>query len=431
MQNWEGRLSAIWRIESPRVIACLANKLGDLGWAEDLTQDAWLQALEHWPHKGVPHKPGAWLLTVAKNKATDQLRRQQRWQEKLPALALQNDLLEKLSPAFEQAVEQELNDDMLSLIFTACHPILSLEARTALTLKVVGGLSTASIARAYLISEKTLAQRLVRAKQKLRHAAVAFSPPGAQEWQERLDAVLEVIYLIFNAGYAAGTGADWTRPRLCQEAMRQARILAALMPAESEVQGLLALLELQASRLPARTGVNGEVILLMDQDRSAWDWMLVHRGLAALQRATKAAQSTENGQQALILGTYTLQAEIAACHARAPIAAETDWSRIAVLYGVLYQLTPSPVIALNQVVAMGMAVGPEAGLTALEAIHDAEDLHHYPWYFSARGDFLERLERYTEAAHDFERAATFVGNTQERDWLLARAHQNREKALLA
>jgi RNA polymerase sigma factor (sigma-70 family) len=402
-------IEAVWRVESARLIAGLARMVRDVGFAEDLAQDALVAALEKWPQTGVPDNPGAWLMATAKNRAIDLMRRSSNYERK------QEELVREVGArmAMDAArVEHGIGDDLLALVFTCCHPLLATEARVALTLKLLGGLTTPEIARAFLVSEATMAQRIVRAKRSLSAAGVRFETPEGSELDERLPAVLEVIYLIFNEGYAATAGADWLRPGLCEEALRLGRTLAELVPREPEALGLLALLEIQASRNAARTGPGGEPVLLADQDRSRWDPLLIHRGLAALARA-----------QALPgpLGPYGLQAAIAACHARAASAEETDWVRIAALYDALAQASPSPVVELNRAVAVAMAFGPEPALALLETIADEPTLARYHLLPSVRGDLLAKLGRRAEARAEFARAAELAGNERERELLLARA----------
>jgi RNA polymerase sigma factor (sigma-70 family) len=388
-------IEAVWRIESPRLIAALARMMRDVGVAEDLAHDALVLALEKWPQSGVPDNPGAWLMTAAKHRAIDLMRRSRARDEKHAEIGL--------LMAFS-TVEEAGSDDLLSLIFTCCHPVLSMEARVALTLRLLGGLSTAEIARAFLTRESTVAQRIVRAKKTL--AGIPYAPPDPDELAERLAGVLEVVYLIFNEGYSATAGADWVRPELCQDALRLGRVLSTLAPREGEVWGLLALMEIQASRIGARMARDGTPILLADQDRSRWDRLLIARGLAALRRA-----------EGLGLGVYGLQAAIAACHARAVDAAGTDWIRIAALYETLARVSPSPVVELNRAVAIGMAFGPRAGLRHLEGV-ELDGYHLLP---SVRGDLLARLGRAEEARAEFERAAALTANAAERRLLLARA----------
>ncbi|HEX6667098.1 MAG TPA: RNA polymerase sigma factor [Solirubrobacterales bacterium] len=406
-------IEAVWRIESARLIAGLARMSGDVGRAEDLAQDALVAALERWPQSGVPDNPGAWLMATAKNRAIDQMRRQstlERKQEELARDVGAQFAMERSE--FEAAVDDEVGDDLLALMFTCCHPLLSRDARVALTLRLLGGLTTPEIARAFLVGEPTVAQRLVRAKRTLRDARVPFEVPRGEELRERLPSVLEVIYLVFNEGYAASAGEDWIRPALCEEALRLGRILAELAPREPEVHGLIALLEIQASRMRARLGPGGEPVLLLDQDRGRWDQLLIRRGLAALERA-EALRGP--------LGPYGLQAAIAACHARALSADETDWVRIAALYDALSQLTPSPIVELNRAVALGMAFGPEAGLELVETIAGEPALQGYHLLPSVRADLLAKLDRGAEAAAEFERAAELTGNERERKLLLRRA----------
>jgi RNA polymerase sigma factor (sigma-70 family) len=406
-------IEAVWRIESGRLIAGLARIVRDVGLAEDLAQDALVAALERWPRSGVPDNPGAWLMATAKNRAIDLARRRTTFERKQEELARDVGMRMALDRAdFDAAVDDELGDDLLGLIFTCCHPLLSREARVALTLRLLGGLSTAEIARAFLTKESTIAQRLVRAKRTLRDANVPFEVPRGEELDARLPSVLEVIYLVFNEGYAASSGEDWIRPALCEEALRLGRILAALAPAEPEAHGLIALLEIQASRNRARLGPDGAPVLLPDQDRARWDLLLIGRGLQALERAERSRGP---------LGPYGLQAAIAACHARARTAGETDWVRIAALYDALAQLAPSPVVELNRAVALSMAFGPEAGLELLDRIAAEPALREYHLLPSVRGDFLARLGRHEEAAAEFTRAASLTENARERELLLQRA----------
>jgi RNA polymerase sigma factor (sigma-70 family) len=410
-------VEAVWRIESARLVAGLARMTGDVGRAEDLAQDALLVALERWPRSGVPENPGAWLMATAKNRAIDQMRRQSTLERKQEELA--RDVGARFAmerSEFEAAVDDEVGDDLLALMFTCCHPLLSREARVALTLRLLGGLTTPEIARAFLAGESKVAQRLVRAKRTLRDARVPFEVPRGEELAERLPSVLEVIYLVFNEGYAASAGEDWIRPALCEEALRLGRILAELAPREPEAHGLIALLEIQASRTRARLGPGGEPVLLLDQDRGRWDQLLIRRGLAALERA-EAMRGP--------LGPYGLQAAIAACHARALSAEQTDWVRIAALYDALSQLTPSPIVELNRAVALGMAFGPEAGLELVETIAGEPALRGYHLLSSVRGDLLAKLGRGAEAAAEFERAAELTGNDRERELLLRRAAEAR------
>jgi RNA polymerase sigma factor (sigma-70 family) len=406
-------IDAIWRIESAKLIAGLARMVRDVGLAEDLAQDALVIALEQWPQSGVPDNPGAWLMATAKHRAIDLLRRQGRLARKREDLGRELEVRQRTAaPDLEAALDDDIGDDLLRLMFTACHPVLSTEARVALTLRLLGGLTTGEIARAFLVPEPTVAQRIVRAKRTLAEARVPFEVPGGAERAARLSSVLEVVYLIFNEGYSATAGDDWMRPQLCEEALRLGRILAELAPDEPEVHGLAALMEIQASRAGARVGPSGEPILLLDQDRARWDHVLVRRGLAALARAEAPGGS---------LGPYALQAAIAACHARARTAAETDWTRIAALYDALAQLAPSPVVALNRAVAVSMAFGPAAGLELVEALAAEPSLEAYHLLPSVRADLLDKLGRRDEARAEFERAAALTRNARERELLLGRA----------
>ena len=410
-------IAAVWRIESARIVAAVARMVRDLGVAEELAQDALVAALEHWPRDGVPDKPGAWLMTTAKRRALDQLRRNKMQGEKLEELGLDLEAQEALVvpdfvDALDAARQDDIGDDLLRLIFTACHPVLSAEARVALTLKLLGGLSTHEIARAFLVPEATIAQRIVRAKRTLSDASVPYEVPRGAELAPRLASVLEVIYLVFNEGYTATAGEDWMRPALAQEALRLARMLAELAAQEPEAHGLAALLELQASRLPARTDREGRPILLQDQDRARWDHLLVRRGLAALARAEALGGAG---------GAYALQAAIAACHARATTPEATDWGRIAALSAQLAQVAPSPVVELNRAVAVSMAEGPAAGLAIVDRLQDDKALRNYQWLPSVRGDLLAKLGRNAEARQQFLHAAELAGNVRERELLLARA----------
>jgi RNA polymerase sigma factor (sigma-70 family) len=406
-------IDAVWRIESAKLIAALTRLTGDVGTAEDLAQDALLAALERWPESGVPDNPGAWLMATAKHRAIDALRRRTMVDRKQEQLGHELAFLQKRSqPDLDAALDDPVGDDLLGLMFISCHPLLSAEARVALTLRLLGGLTTAEIARAYLVAEPTVAQRLVRAKRTLAEAGVPFEVPRGAELTARLSSVLEVLYLIFNEGYTATAGDDWLRPQLCDEAIRLGRILAELAPAEPEVHGLVALMEIQASRARARVGPSGEPVLLLDQDRSRWDQLLIRRGLAALERAVKL------GGEA---GAYRLQAEIAACHARAHTGDETDWARIATLYQELARVTPSPVVELNRAVAVGMADGPAAGLKLIEALTSEPSLKGYHLLPSVHGDLLAKLGRVDEARREFERAASLTRNERERALLLQRA----------
>jgi RNA polymerase sigma factor (sigma-70 family) len=413
-------IDAVWRIESPRLIAGLARMVRDVGLAEELAQDALVAALERWPESGVPDNPGAWLMTTAKHRAIDQLRRKKLIERKHEALAHEPEF----EPAdgrleLEAMLDDDIGDDLLRLIFTACHPVLSAESRAALTLRLIGGLTTVEIARAFLVPEPTIAQRIVRAKRTLTDKQIPFEVPRGEERDERLASVLEVLYLIFNEGYAATSGDDWMRPELCNEAMRLGRVLADLAPQEPEVLGLLALMEIQASRLRARTTSDGEPILLPDQDRSRWDPLLIRRGLAALERIEKLGGT---------IGPYALQAAIAACHARARTAEATEWPRIAALYAALARVMPSPVVELNRAVAVAMASGPEAGLELVDALAEEPLLRNYHLLPSVRGDLLSRLQRHDEARNEFERAASLARNTRERSFLQQRAAASADAA---
>jgi RNA polymerase sigma-70 factor, ECF subfamily len=409
-------IDAVWRIESPRLIAGLSRMVRDVGLAEDLAQDALVAALEEWPASGVPRNPGAWLMTVAKRRGIDRLRRSKLLERKHEELARELDAKQgeagsDFDAAIDAAIDEHIGDDLLRLMFTACHPVLSTEARVALTLRLLGGLTTEEIARAFLVPEATIAQRIVRAKRTLAERRVPFEVPR-DEIASRLSSVLEVIYLVFNEGYAATAGEDWMRPALCEDALRLGRILAELAPQESEVHALVALMEIQASRAGARIGPTGEPVLLLDQDRRRWDQLLIRRGLAALERAEKMG-----GAQ----GFYALQAALAACHARARTAAETDWVRIAALYDTLARLAPSPVVELNRAVAIAMAFGPAAGMALVDVLQSEPSLENYPLLPSVRGDLLEKLGRQEEARAEFERAASLTQNASVRALLLARA----------
>jgi RNA polymerase sigma factor (sigma-70 family) len=403
-------VEAVWRIESAKLVAALARVTGDVGLAEELAQDALVAALERWPQTGVPDKPAAWLMATAKHRAVDVFRRSERLQRKTAELG--RELVEAEEPDWAAALDQVVEDDLLRLVFTACHPVLSREARVALTLRLLGGLTTAEIARAFLVPESTVAQRVVRAKRTLAAAHVPFELPTAADLPARLASVLEVVYLVFNEGYAATAGTDWTRPELCSEALRLGRVLAELTPQESEVHGLVALMELQASRVRARTGPDGAPVLLLDQDRARWDHVLIGRGLAALRRAEQTGAG---------LGPYGLQAAIAACHARSRTAEETDWVRIAALYEALAELAPSPVVELNRAVAISRAYGPAAGLAIVDALTGVPTLRGYHLLPAARGDLLLRLGRTAEARAEFEQAAGLTRNERERALLLDRA----------
>jgi RNA polymerase sigma factor (sigma-70 family) len=406
-------IDAVWRIESARLIAGLARIVRDVGLAEELAQDALVVALEKWPQSGVPDNPGAWLMATAKNRALDRLRRGKTVERKHEEIGRELEARQAMAVAdFEAAIDDDIGDDLLRLMFTACHPVLSMEARVALTLRLLGGLTTEEVARAFLVPDATIAQRIVRAKRTLAEARVPFEVPRGDELAARLASVLGVIYLIFNEGYAATAGDDWMRPGLCEDALRLGRILAELAPGEPEVHGLVALMEIQASRARARVGPSGEPVLLLDQDRTRWDHLLVRRGLDALRRAEALGGA---------LGPYALQAAIAAGHARARTAAETDWMRIAALYDALAQLTPSPIVDLNRAVAVGMAFGPAAGLELVDTLGSEPSLQSYHLLPAVRGDLLFKLGRFEEARTQFERAAALTRNTRERELLLGRA----------
>jgi RNA polymerase sigma factor (sigma-70 family) len=412
-----GAIDAVWRIESARVIAGVTRIVRDVGLAEELAQDALVAALEQWPESGIPRNPGAWLMATAKHRAIDLVRRQQRLDDKVQQLGRELETEQRTSEQdFEAVLDTDFGDDLLRLMFISCHPVLSTEARVALTLRLLGGLSTAEIARAFLVAEPTVAQRIVRAKRTLAKEQVPFEVPEGPELADRLSSVLEVIYLVFNEGYSATAGDDWMRPALCEEALRLGRVLAELVPQEPEAHGLVALMEIQASRSAARTGPDGEPVLLLDQDRSRWDQLLIHRGLAALERAEKLGGA---------LGPYALQAAIAACHARARTARETDWERIAALYEALAHLAPSPVVELNRAVALAMAYGPAAGLELVDELAAEPSLRTYHLLPSVRGDLLAKLGRLAEAREEFERAAALTRNERERTLLLARAAECR------
>ncbi|MEO8481396.1 MAG: RNA polymerase sigma factor [Acidobacteriota bacterium] len=406
-------IDAVWRIEAPRLIAGLTRMVRDVGLAEDLAQDALVAALERWPESGIPDNPGAWLMQTAKHRGIDQLRRRQLLDRKHAQLGYEMDSQQaSLADSLEAALDDQVGDDLLSLVFTACHPVLSTEARVALTLRLLGGLTTDEIARAFLVSEPTIAQRIVRAKKTLRAANVPFEVPRGAELADRLGSVLEVIYLVFNEGYSATAGDDWMRPSLCEDALRLGRVVAELAPHESEVHGLVALMEIQASRSAARIGPDGSPILLLDQNRARWDQLLIRRGLTALERATTAVKGP---------GPYTLQAAIAACHARARTADETDWDRISALYAALAVVAPSPIVELNRAVAVSMAQGPEAGLELVDRLSEERVLAGYHLLPSVRGDLLMKVNRRSEARQEFERAASLTRNARERQLLLARA----------
>ena len=404
-------IEAVWRIESAKVIASLARMVRDVGIAEDLAQDALVAALEQWPESGVPNNPGAWLMAAAKRRAIDVLRRGSMLDRKHEQLGHELEAKQDTAPDLDAAIDDDIGDDLLRLIFTACHPVLSTEARVALTLRLLGGLTTDEIARAFLVPAATVAQRIVRAKRTLAEAKVPFEVPRAEQRAERLSSVLEVLYLIFNEGYSATAGDDWLRPALCEDAVRLGRILAELVPNEGEVHGLVALMEIQASRSRARVGPKGEPVLLLDQDRTRWDRLLIRRGLAALARAESVGA----------LGPYGLQAAIAACHARAKSGDETDWARMVALYDALAELQPSPIVALNRAVAVSMAYGPTAGLELVDRLLSEPSLKSYHLLPSVRGDFLFKLGRFDEARDEFQRAASLTRNARERKLLLDRA----------
>ncbi len=406
-------IEAVWRIESARLIAGLTRIVRDVGLAEDLAQDALVAALERWPESGVPDNPGAWLMATGKHRAIDLLRRNKRLERKHEELGRELEAQQELAVAdFDTAIDEDVGDDLLRLMFICCHPVLSSQARVALTLRLLGGLTTAEIARPFLVPEATVAQRIVRAKRTLAEARVPFEVPHGAELAARLSPVLEVIYLIFNEGYSATAGDSWVRPALCEEALRLGRVLAELVPRESEVHGLVALMELQASRLRARVGPSGDPILLLDQDRARWDHLLIRRGFAALERAEEFGGA---------LGPYALQAAIAACHARARTPEETEWARIVALYDALAQVAPSPVVELNRGVAVAMAFGPAAGLELVDALTLEPSLKAYHLLPSVRGDLLAKLGRFDEARGELERAASLTQNARERDLLLERA----------
>jgi RNA polymerase sigma factor (sigma-70 family) len=407
-------IDAVWRIESPKLIAGLTRMVRDVGLAEDLAQDALVAALEQWPGEGIPRNPGAWLMAAAKNRAIDQFRRRKMLTEKHAAIGHELEGEQQRVPDFSTALDDDVGDDLLRLVFIACHPVLSTEARVTLTLRLVAGLTTDEIARAFLAPEPTIAQRIVRAKRTLAKEQVPFEVPRGAERISRLSSVLEVIYFIFNEGYTATSGEDWTRPGLCEDALRLGRIVAELTPAEAEVHGLVALMEIQASRLRARVGPSGEPVLLMDQNRALWDRLLIRRGLAALDRAAALGSSK---------GPYELQASIAACHARALTPEQTDWPRIVELYDQLAIVMPSPVVELNRAVAVGMAYGPQAGLDLVDKLLGEPSLRGYHLLPGVRADLLVKLGRLEEARQEFERAASLTRNTRERELLLARARK--------
>jgi len=406
-------ITAVYRIESPRLVAGLVRFVGDVGRAEELAQDALVAALEKWPESGVPDRPGAWLMATAKHRAIDQLRRDKRLDRKREQLGHEAEIRSRMAGAdADAAIDEDMGDDLLRLLFVACHPVVPPEGRVALTLRLLGGLTTAEIARAFLVPEPTIAQRIVRAKRTLADAGVPFEVPRGEDRTVRLSSVLEVIYLVFNEGYAATSGDDWLRPELCDDALRLGRVLAELAPTEPEVHGLVALMEIQASRSHARVGPTGEPVLLLDQDRARWDWILVRRGLAALERALALNQPH---------GPYVVQAAIAACHARARRAEDTDWHAIVALYDELARIAPSPIVDLNRAVAVGMASGPAAGLALTDPLLSEPALAGYHLLPSVRGDLLAKLDRLDEARAELLRAAALAGNTREKELLLARA----------
>lgn len=408
-------IEAVWKIESTRLIAGIARVTRDLGIAEELAQDALVAALERWPEDGIPEKPGAWLMTAAKRRAIDALRRGRMLEQKHGEIARELEVQQqRLGEAMDQALDQVIDDDVLRLIFTACHPVLTVEGRIALTLRVIGGLTTAEIARAFLVPEKTMGQRIFRAKKTLAEAHVPFEMPRGEELRSRLQSVLSVVYLIFNEGYTATHGEEWMREDLCAEALRLARVIAGLLPGEAEIQGLLALMELQGSRTAARRGKDGKAVLLLEQDRSLWDYGQIRRGMAALDEAQRLGGGA---------GNYALQAAIVACHARARTAAETDWERIVVLYDALLQMSPSPIVGLNRAVAVGMAQGPMAGLAALDALGGEGTLTGYHLLPSVRGDLLLKLGRFAEARGEIERAIAMTENRREQHLLTEKLKQ--------
>jgi RNA polymerase sigma-70 factor, ECF subfamily len=415
MSDIHKTIEAVWKIESTRLIAGIARVTRDIGVAEELAQDALVAALERWPEEGIPEKPAAWLMMAAKRRAIDSLRRGRMLEQKHGEIARELEFQQqRLGEAMDQALDQVIDDDVLRLIFTACHPVLAVEGRIALTLRLIGSLTTAEIARAFLVPEKTMGQRIFRAKKTLAEAHVPFEIPRGGELRSRLESVLSVIYLIFNEGYTATSGEEWMREELCNDALRLGRILAELLPGEPEIHGLMALMELQASRTAARKGRNGEAVLLLEQDRSRWDYMQIQRGMAALQ----AAQKLGGGA-----GNYTLQADIVACHARARIAADTDWERIVVLYDALLQVSPSPIVGLNRAVAVGIAQGPAAGLAALDALNPGSTLAGYHLVHSVRGDLLLKLGRFAEAREEIQRAIAMTENRQEQRLLSEKLQQ--------
>jgi len=424
-------VEAVWRIESPKLVAALTRIVRDIGVAEDLAQDALVAALEQWAESGIPRNAGAWLMAAAKHRAIDYFRRNKRLERKHDEIGHDLEAIQLAVPDFDAALDDDVGDDLLRLMFTACHPVLPKEARVALTLKLLGGLSTEEIARAFVVPDATIAQRIVRAKRTIAAEAVPYDVPRGAGRAARLASVLEAIYLIFNEGYAATAGDHWMRPELCKDAMRLGRVLAGLMPEEAEVHGLVALMELQASRHPARTGPSGEPVLLLDQNRARWDHVLIRHGLAALDRAEALAPPTGLPRQSAdgpTAGSYVVQAQIAACHARARTAEQTDWPRIAALYARLMQLMPSPIVELNRGVALGMALGPAVGLEVVDALKKEKALSEYHLLPSVRGDLLGKLGRYDEAARECDRAAKLTKNARERELLQARAARFRASA---
>jgi RNA polymerase sigma factor (sigma-70 family) len=411
-------IAAVFHIERPKLIASLTRITRDVGVAEELAQDAFAAALEDWPKSGVPEKPGAWLMLTAKHKALDAHRRKQIASQKYDELGRELSEQEQTPPDFDTAVDDDIGDDLLRLIFTACHPVLAQEARVALTLRLLGGLTTDEIARAFIVPEPTIAQRIVRAKKTLAEKQVPYEVPHGEELSERLSTVLEVIYLTFNEGYAATSGKNWMRPELCDEALRLGRVLAALAKDEPEVHGLVALMELQMSRFAARTDANGEAVLLLDQNRARWDRLLIRRGFSAIERAHEARAKLSR-----LPGSYLLQAELAACHARANTPEQTDWAKIVGIYGALNALSPSPVIELNRAVALGMLMGPEAGLEIVDALAKEPSLQNYYLLPAVRGDLLAKLDRKQEARQEFERAAAMTQNEKERAVMLRRSRE--------
>jgi RNA polymerase sigma factor (sigma-70 family) len=425
-------IDAVWRIESPRLIASLARIVRDIGVAEDLAQDALVAALEQWPTSGVPDNPGAWLMAAAKHRAIDHFRRSMRLERKHEELGRELAIKEAAMPDFDSALDDDVGDDLLRLVFVSCHPVLSTEARVALTLRLLGGLTTEEIARAFIVPEQTIAQRIVRAKRTLAEKQIPFEVPRGPELSARLSSVLEVVYLIFNEGYSATTGDDWMRPALCEDALRLGRILAELAPRESEVHGLVALMEIQASRAAARVGPSGEPILLLEQNRARWDQLLIRRGLVALERAEKLRMKNAGAEiKNELAGSYALQAAIAACHARARTPEETDWKQIVTLYAELARVSPSPVVELNRAVAVAMAFGPAAGLELVDAVASDPSLATYHLLPSVRGDLLKKLRRMEEARTEFERAASLTRNTREREMLIERARACAEETAVS